>query len=447
MIYLDQYIAVPVYLQEIAPKQGDFDMRKTIAIVAVLVWSGVVMVAVPVFTPLALSQVPQVTTGIEVLRDEQFAPLKGKNVGLITNPTGVDSRFRSTVDILKSAPGVRLVALFGPEHGVRGDHAAGDVVESYTDKETGLPVYSLYGKTRKATPEMLKGIDLLVYDIQDIGCRSYTFISTMGLAMEAAAENNIPFIVLDRPNPLGGVRMEGNLVRKGFESFVSQYPIPYVYGLTCGELARYLNGEGLLARGVHCSLTVIPMKGWKREMTFAETGLPWVPTSPHIPEAHTPEYYVCSGLLGDMGVLSEGVGYTLPFQIQASEWMDAKAAADRMNGFGLPGVLFRPIVFTPFYGRFKDRELHGVQVHIDPSSKANLMSIQFLFMQVNSELYPDKNPFLMADQARLKSFDRVVGSDSVRILFTRRMRYEDVKPFMAKDLDGFRERARKYMLY
>ncbi len=411
-------------------------MNRALATISIALLAGV-----------TLAQVPQVRTGIEVLRDEGFAPLKGKRVGLITNPTGVDSRFQSTVDILKSAPGVNLVALFGPEHGVRGDHAAGDNVDSYTDKETGLPVYSLYGKTRKATPEMLKGIDVLVYDIQDIGCRSYTYISTMGLAMQAAAENKIPFVVLDRPDPLGGMRIEGNLVEKGFESFVSQYPVPYVYGLTCGELARYLNDEGLLAGSVRCSLTVIPMKGWARSMTFAETGLPWVPTSPHVPEAHSPAYYVCSGMLGELGVVSEGVGYTTPFQNFAAEWIDPKAVADRLNGLKLPGVLFRPTIFNPFYGKYKDKELHGVQVHIAPGSTVNLMSIQFLFMQVNSELYPDKNPFTIADAGRLKSFDKVAGSDSVRILFTKRMKYEDVKPFLDKDVAGFRERAKKYLLY
>ena len=390
---------------------------------------------------------PRVATGIEVLRDQQFGPLKGKRVGLITNPTGVDSRLRSTVDILTSAPGVHLVALFGPEHGVRGDHAAGERVESSTDSRTGLPVYSLYGKTRKATPEMLKGIEVLVYDMQDIGCRSYTYISTMGLAMEAAAENGIQFVVLDRPNPLGGVRMEGNLVQKGYESFVSPYPVPYVYGLTCGELAMYLNGEGLLARGVRCSLTVVPMKGWKRSMTFPETGLPWVPTSPHIPEAESPEYYVSSGMLGELGVISEGVGYTTPFQNLAAEWIDPQAVADRLNLLGLAGVLFRPVVFTPFYGQFKEKELHGVQIHIAPSSRVNRMSIQFLFMQVNNELYPGKNPFALAAQERLKSFDRVAGSDSVRILFTKRMRYEDVKPFLEKGASAFREKVKKYLMY
>ncbi len=409
--------------------------------------SGVVFLFILACTAKAFAQNPGVTTGIEVLRNERFAPLKGKRAGLITNPTGVDSRWRSTIDILKSAPGVNLVALFGPEHGVRGDRAAGARVDSYTDKETGLPVWSLYGKTKKATPQMLKGIDVLVYDIQDIGCRSYTFISTMGLAMEAAAENRIPFVVLDRPDPLGGLRVEGNLVEKGFESFVSQYPVPYVYGLTCGELARYLNDEGLLTGGVRCLLTVIPMKGWKRGMTFTDTGLPWVPTSPHVPDARSPQYYVCSGMMGELGVISEGVGYTVPFQVFAAEWIDPTKIAGRLNQMGLPGVLFRPVIFNPFYGNFKDRELHGVQVHIDPSTAVNLMSIQFLVMQANNELNPEKNPFSLADPARLTSFDRVAGSDSVRLLFTRRMRYEDVKPFLEKDLDRFKEKAKKYLLY
>ena len=393
------------------------------------------------------AQEPAVRTGIEVLRDDHFALLKGKHVGLITNPTGVDSRLRSTVDILTRATGVRVVALFGPEHGVRGDHAAGDRVETSVDSATGLPAYSLYGRTRKATPEMLRGIDMLVYDIQDIGCRSYTYISTMGLAMEAAAEQHIPFVVLDRPDPLGGLRVEGNIVAPGFESFVSQYPIPYVYGLTCGELARYLNGEGLLKGGVRCSLTVVPMKGWRREMQFEATGLPWVPASPHIPEPESPEYYVSSGMMGELGVISEGVGYTLPFQIMAAEWIDAAAMADSLNGLNLPGVLFRPLTFKPFYGTWKDRELHGVQVHIALRSAVSLMSIQYLFMQVNAELWPERNPFALADAGRRASFDRVAGSDSVRILFTRRMRYEDVRPFLAKDVPAFRERAKKYLLY
>ena len=201
---------------------------------------------------------PKIKTGIEVLKASGFKILEGKRIGLITNPTGVDNDLESTIDVLHQSPNVKLVALYGPEHGVRGDVHAGDKVDSFTDPETGVPVFSLYGATRKPTKEMLEGIDVLVYDIQDIGCRSYTYISTMYLAMQAAAENDIEFVVLDRPNPLGGLKVEGNLVENGFISFVSQLKIPYVYGLTCGELAMMINGEGMLEKP--CKLSVVKMK-------------------------------------------------------------------------------------------------------------------------------------------------------------------------------------------
>jgi len=393
------------------------------------------------------AQTVKVATGIEVLRDRGFDIIRGKRVGLITNPTGVDARLKSTVDILSEAKEFTLVALFGPEHGVRGDFTAGAHVESHTDPQTGLPVYSLYGKTRKPTPEMLKGIDVLVYDIQDIGCRSYTYISTMGLAMEAAAEQSIEFVVLDRPNPLGGLKIEGNVVEEGYSSFVSAFSIPYVYGLTCGELATMLNEEGMLGSDSKCKLTVVPMKGWAREMSFAETGLPWVPTSPHIPEQTSPQYYACSGILGELGVISEGVGYTIPFHTYAAEWIDPLALAKRMNSLGMDGVLFRPIVFKPYYGKSTGKELKGVQIHITDYAKVNLTSLQFLFMQVHHELYPDKNPFLLADSSRLRTFDRVVGTDKIRTLFTKRMSYDDMKEYWGKDVEEFRKKAEKYYLY
>ncbi len=395
----------------------------------------------------AESQTSRVVPGIEVLREQQFAPLKGKRIGLITNPTGVDSRLRSTVDILADAPGVKLVALFGPEHGVRGDFEGGAYVESYIDSATNLPVYSLYGKTRKPTPDMLKGIDALVYDIQDIGCRPYTFISTMGLAMEAAAERNLEFFVLDRPDPLGGLRIEGNVVEKGFESFIGQYPIPYVYGLTCGELARYLNDEGLLKGGAKVKLTVIPMRGWKRWMTFSMTGLPWVPTSPHIPEETTPFYNICTGLIGELGTVSEGVGYTMPFHTLAAEWIDAEKFTAAMNELNLPGMLFRPITFKPFYGVFSGKELHGVQIYITDERAADLLSTQFYFRQVNSRLYPDKNPFEKASPSRIQMFDKCAGTDTVRKLFSRRMDVGDIRSFLNKDITDFRNRSAPYILY
>ncbi len=393
------------------------------------------------------AQKPLVRTGIDVLEDHNFDLLRGKRIGLITNPTGVDQQLRSTIDILFHADGVRLAALFGPEHGVRGDFAAGARVDSYIDPATGLPVYSLYGKIRKPTPEMLKDIDVLVYDIQDIGCRSYTYISTMGQAMEAAAAQNIDFVVLDRPNPLGGLKLEGNVVEPGFESFVSPYPIPYVYGLTCGELAQVLNGEGMLHDGIKCKLTVVPMEGWRREMPFSATGLQWVPTSPHIPECSSPAYYVSTGILGELGVISEGVGYTIPFHTLAADWIDPSLLADSMNGLHLEGVIFRPIVFRPFYGRSTGKDLKGVQIHITDPTRVNLTSLQFRFLEVHNKLWPDKNPFVLADSSRNRVFDKVAGTDQIRKLFVKRMRYEDIEAYLQKDIERFKESTRKYLLY
>lgn len=390
---------------------------------------------------------PSVKSGIEVLRERKFDLLEGKRVGLITNPTAVDAALHSTIDILYNAPGVKLVALFGPEHGVRGDFAAGDRVDTYTDPRTGIPVYSLYGATRKPTPDMLKGIDILVYDIQDIGCRSYTYISTMGKAMEAAAEQKIPFLVLDRPNPLGGERVEGSCVEPGWESFVGQYAVPYVYGLTCGELAKMLNSEGMLAGGVRCSLDVVTMEGWKRPMSFAQTGLQWVPASPHIPCGNSAIHYVSTGVLGELGVISEGVGYTLPFEVFAAEWIDPMILADRMNDLHLPGVIFRPITFKPFYGRSTGKQLHGVQVHFTDERKVDLLGIQFLFLQVHQELYPEKNPFQLADSSRIRMFDKVMGTDKVRKTFRERMRYEDLRGLFTKEAAEFQKRSQRFYLY
>lgn len=400
-----------------------------------------------VLCSITFAQTFKVKNGIDVLKDRNFDVLKGKRVGLITNPTGVDQHLESTIDILFKAPGVKLVALYGPEHGVRGDYSAGEHVDFYTDPVTNLPVYSLYGKTRKPTPEMLKDIDILVYDIQDNGCRSYTYISTMGVAMEAAAENNKEFVVLDRPNPLTGEKIEGNLVEDGFISFVSQFKIPYVYGLTCGELAKFLNEEGMLSNKIKCKLTVVPMKGWKRSMSFKETGLLWVPASPHVPHNDSPEYYVSTGVLGELGVISEGVGYTIPFETFAAEWIDGKKLADRMNSFNLKGVLFRPITFKPFYGANAKKELHGVQIHFTDMKKVNLLSLQFLFMQANNELYPDKNPFTLATKDRIAFFDKVAGTAQVREKFGKRMMFEDIKDFLDKDIASFRKTSRKYYMY
>lgn len=386
-----------------------------------------------------------IRTGIEMLKAQNFKILEGKRVGLITNPTGFDNYLKSTIDILHEAPNVNLVALFGPEHGVRGDVHAGDKVENMNDAKTGLPVLSLYGKTRKATPEMLKGIDVLVYDIQDIGSRSFTYISTMGLAMEAAAENNIEFIVLDRPNPIGGEKVEGNLAEEGFISFVSQFKIPYLYGLTCGELAIMLNEENML--GKKCKLQVVKMDGWKRDMTFDMTGLQWVPSSPHIPQPISAICYPVSGILGELGYISIGVGYTIPFQMFAAEWIEADKLSDRLNSYAIPGITFRPMHVKPFYAVGVGKNLQGVQVHIMDFDKTALTDIQFYVMQALAELYPEKAVFANASEGRYRMFDQVSGSDQIRLRFAKRHKFEDIKDYWYKDVENFRKLSKKYYLY
>lgn len=395
----------------------------------------------------AQAQKIHIKTGIEVLKLQNFRCLEGKRVGLITNPTGVDNELRSTIDILHEAPNVNLVALYGPEHGVRGDVHAGDHVSDQRDPATGLPVYSLYGKTRKATPEMLKDVDVLVYDIQDIGCRSFTYISTLGLAMEAAAENGKELIVLDRPNPLGGLKVEGNLTEDDCISFVSQFKIPYVYGLTCGELALMLNGERMLTGGVQCNLTVIKMKGWKRRMDYTATGLQWIPSSPHIPHPHSAFFYPVSGILGELGYMSIGVGYTIPFQMFAAPWAEADKLADALNALHVPGVIFRPIYLKPFYSVGQGQQLQGVQVHITDYARAPLSPLQFLVMQEVARLWPDRAVFDHADKGRFAMFDKVCGSRQIRERFTKTNRWEDIRPYWEKDVESFRRLSKKYYLY
>lgn len=387
----------------------------------------------------------QVTTGIEVLRENNFDILQNKRVGLITNPTGVDSKLKSTIDILFEAPNVKLVALFGPEHGVRGDVHAGDKVDATTDAKTGIPVHSIYGKTRKPTPEMLEGIDVLVYDIQDIGCRSYTFISSMGLAMEAAAEKGIEFVVLDRPNPLGGNKIEGNLAEDKYISFVSQFKIPYLYGQTCGELAIMLNEEKMLAK--KCKLTVVPMKNWKRSMKWEETGLEWVLASPHIPHKHSAYFYPITGILGELGYVSIGVGYTLPFQILGAPWINADKFTDAMNARNLPGYIFRPIHFKPFYSTFKGELCQGVEIHLVDYAVAQLSDVQFIMMEVLNELYPDKAVFKNANTDRYNMFDKVSGSNYIRETFSKKHKFSDIKAYWDKDVDAYRKMSSKYYLY
>ncbi len=394
-----------------------------------------------------LSLSAQVKPGIEVLRDRNFDVLKGKRVGLITNPSGVDNSLKSTIDILAEAPGVNLTALFSPEHGVRGDVHAGDTVRTYTDKATGVTVYSIYGKTYKPTPEMMKDVDVLVYDIQDNGCRSFTFISSMGKAMEACAEQGKEFVVLDRPNPVGADKIEGCVVEDSCFSFVSQFSIPYLYGLTPGELARYLNEEGKLKDGVKTQLTVVPMKGYKRRMTFEDTGMPWVLPSPHMPTAESALYYPMSGILGELYAMSIGIGYTLPFKLFCAEWIDAAALTERLNARKIPGMMFRPIHIKPFYSAQKDKDIQGVEAYVTDKDAAPLTLVQFYVMEELAQMYPDKKLFEIGDQKRMSMFDKVVGSKEIRKLFTRDYKVADMIDYWNKDVESFRKASSKYRLY
>jgi uncharacterized protein YbbC (DUF1343 family) len=388
-----------------------------------------------------------VKPGIDVLRDRGFEILQGKRVGLITNPTGISSDMQSSVDILFNAPGIQLVALFSPEHGVRGDIDAGKDVNGYSDPRTGLPVYSLYGKTRRPTKEMLKGIDVLVYDIQDIGVRSYTFISTMGLAMEAATENGIKFVVLDRPNPLTGNRVEGPMLDPRFKSFIGAYPIPYIYGMTAGELAQMINGEQWLNGAGKCDLTVVPMNGWKRSMWWEDTGLTWVPTSPHIPHSFTTIFSVLTGLLGELGTANQGIGYTLPFELIGAPWIDGFALSRYLNSLGLPGVIFRQISYIPFYKDTSGIRYKGVQIHITDRNKINMEQVQLAILEALLRLYPDFNIFNRAKPDRINNFDKAVGTDEIRRSLVNQVPVDEILNRINQERALFMIKREKYLIY
>ena len=391
----------------------------------------IVLTAILAISTLVASAI--VKPGVEVLRDGGFEQLQGKRVGLLTNPSGVE-----------------LNALYSPEHGVRGDVLAGEKVDTYVDKNTGVKVFSLYGKNKKPSAEMLKDIDVLVYDIQDNGCRSFTFISTMGLCMEACAENGKEFMVLDRPNPLSGLKVEGNIVEEGFFSLVSQFPIPYLYGLTPGELALMLN-DGMLKGGVKTKLTVVPMEGWHRYMTFDQTGMPWILPSPHQPYPQSAIYYPTTGIIGELYFVSIGVGYTMPFQLMCAPWIDANEFCKRLTAKNLKGVSFRPIHIKPFYSVSKGENIQGVQVYVNDVLDADLTMVQFHAMEVLAELYPDKR--LLDEDGkgtlgnRWNMFDKVCGTSKIREMFSKNYKVADIIDYWNKDVEAFKIKSSKYYLY
>ena len=383
-----------------------------------------------------------VELGIDVLASNGFKGLEGKRVGLLTNQSGVNRLGVSTIDVLRAAPNVKLVALYAPEHGVYGAEKAGAPVQNAKDARTGLPVWSLYDDTRKPTPEMLKDIDVMVFDIQDIGCRSYTFISSLGLAMEAMGEAGKEFYVLDRPNPLGGDRVEGMPLDPKFRSFVGQWDIPYVHGLTVGELAWMIEGEKWIK--ALPKLTVVPMRGWQRDMSWKRTGLVWTPPSPHIPTVESVFGYVVTGLWGEFPGLSNGVGYTLPFGLIGAPDLNGYALADALNKRNLPGFVFQPTFYRPFYGHQQDQLLSGVRVAYSNYAKANLMEGAMAIIEEVQKLYGHE---LFSTLPPDNLFDKLCGGDAVRLHLTALKPAKDLIASWQPSLDAFRARRAKYLLY
>ena len=400
-----------------------------------------VIILILVFFSLAcVGRAKNVKPGIDVLLEEQLDLLKGKQVGLITNPSGVNSKMESTVDLLYNHPDINLVALFGPEHGVRGDVTGGFKVDDFKDPKTGVPVYSLYGTTRKPTPEMLENVDVLIYDIQDIGSRAYTYIYTMALSMKAAAEQGKQFIVLDRPNPLGGNLVEGPVLDTTFSSFIGLYPIPFVYGLTVGELAQLFNTEF----DINVDLTVISLKNWSRNMTGDKTGLEWVITSPHIPHSKTALFCAAIGCIGELHTIDVGIGYTLPFELIGEEWMDANELSMELNSFHLPGVYFRPMHYKPYYFTRKDTQLQGVQIHITELAEFKPMMTQIYILCAIRKLYPEQPIF---ETKRTGSFDKAMGTDKIRQEVWDGKSPVEIIAEWQDDLDAFMKIREKYLIY
>jgi len=385
-----------------------------------------------------------VQLGVDTLEAQNFSGLQGLRVGLVTNPTGVDSKGVSTIQVLRQAPGVHLVALFGPEHGLDGKVKAGEPVAHATDPATGLPVYSLYGATRKPLPQMLRGIDVMVYDVQDIGVRSYTFISTLGLVMQAAAEAGIKVAVLDRPDPLGGLRIEGGGVDATWRSFVGQYDIPYVYGMTPGEMACWINGHWLAKP---CKLQVYKMTGWKRNMIWEDTGLRWIPTSPNIPRAKCSEGYVATGLLGEIGITNGANVSSNPFEVVADTMINPGVLAQRFNALGFAGLSATALSFFPSSGNYTRVQFHGMRLLIDSRRSANLFAVNFQILDLLRQLYPARNYMGKASRDSIVMFDKLNGGSQNRLLWQSGRSAQDLMATWKAREQSWRQERQPYLLY
>ncbi|MGF1530548.1 MAG: DUF1343 domain-containing protein [Puniceicoccaceae bacterium] len=392
----------------------------------------------------------RISLGIDHLADRNFRPLWGKRVGLLSNPAGVNRFGRSTIDILRAQNEFQLVALFGPEHGIYGDEKANQPIEDRIDARTGLPVYSLYGKYRKPTPEMLANIDTLVIDLQDVGVRSYTYVSSMRLAIQACFEQGKEVVVLDRPNPLGGQKVDGPMLDKRFESYVGAFPVPYVHGLTIGELARMLKEvpgwlgveEDVRLRG---RLVIVPMKGWRRSMLWSDTGLDWVPTSPAIPDLSAAFGYSMTGLGAQLGNFRHGYGTQTPFRLLTYEGRAPHQIQAALENRAIPGLAFKTIRFRKPDGSTGT----GVYVIIENWEILRPTEISFWMMQLAATWGPE-NPFRSAPGPKALLFNKHVGSESWWQQLISEGARVDVRRFVEENTrraKEFQQWSRTYQMY
>ena len=383
-----------------------------------------------------------VRLGCERLFDNDVIGLvHGRRVGLITNHSGVDGDLRATADRLHAADGMELRLLFGPEHGIRGDAEDGVAIDTGSDAQTGVAAVRLYGERREPTADELAGLDVMLFDIQDVGVRFYTYLYTMSLAMVACARAGVPFVVLDRPNPLGGVVIEGNMLDPGFASFVGLFPIPVCYGLTIGELARLFNEEF----GIGADLHVIDMLGWRRSMHWQDTGLPWVAPSPNMPTPDTVAVYPGMCFIEGTNV-SEGRGTTRPFEQVGAPYIDGFALARSLAAEDLPGVRFRPVFFRPAFGKYEGQTCRGVQLHTSHGAAFAPVRVGFSVLAAIRRACPDD--FLWRTSPKgIHNFDKLAGTDRIRLAIDAGASVDDLLVEWKYQRADFEDIRQKYLQY
>lgn len=381
-----------------------------------------------------------VKLGLDIFLNDGYQKFQGKRIGLVTNMTGVNEQLKLGIDLFYDHPSIDLTALFAPEHGIRGDAREGEEVTTFNDPTTELPVYSLYGDTRKPTKDMLAKVDVMVFDLQDIGSRYYTYIYTMAYVMEACAEYGKEFVVLDRPNPISGRKIEGNLVEEDVRSFVGLLPIPNRHGLTVGELAKLFKYE----YGYNCDLTVIPMEGWQRDMYFDDTGLFWVPPSPNTTTLDMMLLYPGTCLVEGTN-LSEGRGTTKPFEWIGSPYINGQALANQFNKRKLPGVLARPITFSPTYQKFVGESCSGIQLHIENRHEINSLKTGVILLEVIASMYPDDFAFTENKQGKY-FFDLLAGTKQLKQAILDQQA-ENLLAKNKKQLNRFNKIRESYLIY